>query len=1121
MVRALRRMLATIGAVALFPIGLAAQEAATIGGQVLSQDGKPIAGATIAIPEMGLGATSRTDGRYTVTIPAARVQGQRVSVTARAINFKPQTVQVTIAPGQQTQDFSLAPNPLQLGEIVVTGTGTTTEVEKNPNVRNSVSAEAITKSNETNVIQALAAQAPGVQVSQQSGEPGAGSFINIRGIRTVYGDAQPLIVVDGTPIDNGTYSTGQFNPTDELLTPEVAGVVNMNRAADINPSDIESVEILKGAAASALYGSRAASGVILIKTKSGRAGPTHFSIGTTYSSDHVAHYYDLQTQYGQGTLGVDPRVANPAACDVPAGACRRSWGPDLTTNPVGVPTTIYDHSKEAYTDGYNSTTQATVSGGNDRTTFFVSGEYVYNRGVFVGPNNKFQRGTVRLNASQRIGENFKVGGNISYANTFGQFVQRGNNVNGLQLGLLRTPPNFNNLPYLDTLSGTHRSYLFQHPTASDIAVNRGFDNPFYTLYEGQNTSQVNRVFGNVNLDYQATKILKFAYTLGGDYAQDERMNAAGQQSSDVSVGGRVVEGKITTLSLDQNLNGSIAWRRSPDLAGTVTVGTTLNIRNYRDLGNTGRTLIAQPPFRLSNTVTRDPVIDNQTNIHNLSFFGQATVDLWNQFYITAAATRFGSSTFTADQRYRWYPKIGASWEFTKALHLQEGSFLSYGKLRAAYGEAGTEALPYVTNATLNSLPFFGAVQGTSLTPTIGGNDGLSTSITSGAASLGPEVSKETEIGTDIGFWKDKADISFTFYHSLTDNVILPLPVAPSTGYLYQWQNAMQLRNQGAEVSLNVRPIITRDVSWDIGLQWSKNKSHVNSIKNNVAYVGTDPAGATAEFVQFVAIPGQEYGVLRSQGYIRCGVTPAGTLVNGSGTDIMYDPAIGGCNGKPKGALWIDDGSFGTAGLPVDDPTLRVVANPNPNWLGSARTSVRWKKLTLSGLIDIKNGGQVWNGTKGALLSYGTAKETQQRCTFVAGVCTGNQKVIGTDALYGMPAQPVAGPGAGTPVAIGQSYYTGLAACPFSGIDEGCIEDGGYVKFRELSLGWTVDYPWVQKSLGLSSIDVRVAGRNLHTWSNYSGYDPEANLGGNISARSTDYFNSPQTRSFVFSVTLNR
>jgi hypothetical protein len=179
-------------------------------------------------------------------------------------------------------------------------------------------------------------------------------------------------------------------------------------------------------------------------------------------------------------------------------------------------------------------------------------------------------------------------------------------------------------------------------------------------------------------------------------------------------------------------------------------------------------------------------------------------------------------------------------------------------------------------------------------------------------------------------------------------------------------------------------------------------------------------------------------------------------------------------------------------------------------------------LTLSGLLDIKHGGQVWNGTKGALLSYGTAKETEVRCVFDAlGNCTGNDKAIGVDPLLGFPTQPIVGPGAGLKIPIGEAWYRGNAACPFSLVDESCYEDGGYVKLREVSVTYSLDAPWVQRALGLGSIDLRVAGRNLHTWSNYTGYDPEANLGGAISSRSVDYFNHPQTRSYVFSVTLNR
>ena len=183
----------------------------------------------------------------------------------------------------------------------------------------------------------------------------------------------------------------------------------------MNPDDIESVEILKGAAAAAIYGTRAGQGVILIKTKAGHAGPTRWTFGTTLSADVVAKKYPLQTRWGQGTGDVDPRVADPTACDAPAGTCRRSWGPDLTdpaTAALGVPTTVYDHASEAYNTGYVSTTNASVSGGDDRTTFYVSGEYLHNNGIFKTDHDKFQRGTVRVNASHRLSDAFKVGANV-------------------------------------------------------------------------------------------------------------------------------------------------------------------------------------------------------------------------------------------------------------------------------------------------------------------------------------------------------------------------------------------------------------------------------------------------------------------------------------------------------------------------------------------------------------------------------------------------------------------------------------------------------------------------------------------------------------------------------------
>src|SRR2546422_9500402 len=215
-------------------------------------------------------------------------------MTARRLGYKALTVTVQLTEGLITKDFSLAANPLQLGELVVTGAGTATATEKLGNVRNNVSAEQIERSNEANVVEALAAKAPNVQVTGQSGDPGASSFIQIRGIRTIVGNSQPLFVVDGVPMDNSATSTSSFNPHDGGYPGE--GTVVSNRAIDLNPNDIENVEILKGAAAGAIYGARAGQGVVLITTKSGRAGATHFSLRSTASFDNVNHYWGLQTR---------------------------------------------------------------------------------------------------------------------------------------------------------------------------------------------------------------------------------------------------------------------------------------------------------------------------------------------------------------------------------------------------------------------------------------------------------------------------------------------------------------------------------------------------------------------------------------------------------------------------------------------------------------------------------------------------------------------------------------------------------------------------------------------------------------------------------------------------------
>jgi hypothetical protein len=301
--------------------------------------------------------------------------------------------------------------------------------------------------------------------------------------------------------------------------------------------------------------------------------------------------------------------------------------------------------------------------------------------------------------------------------------------------------------------------------------------------------------------------------------------------------------------------------------------------------------------------------------------------------------------------------------------------------------------------------------------------------------------------------------------------------------------------------------------WDVGIGWGRNTSNVDTLAG-AQFLLTDNV-----LVKTVAQQGYPLGVIRSLGWVRCGISPDDAI---AGVDLKTV-----CAGKPKGALYISDGTndeCGDKGMPCLDATERIIANPSPRWTGNAHSTIRYKKFEFSGLVDVKKGGDVWNGTRSALLSYGTHKDTEIRATCTAAgtsSCTGNEHALGEAGFY---PGPVVGPGAGVKFPVGQNWYrnSGLAACAFTGIDDPCIEDGGYVKLRELSVAYTFDQAFVQRSLGMSSVEVRIAGRNLKTWTKYTGLDPETTVGGATSrVGGTDYFNLPLTRSVVLTVNLTR
>jgi TonB-linked SusC/RagA family outer membrane protein len=1073
------------------PAAGVAQGGATVAGRVTSATGTPIASAAVRIPAIGVAATTDADGSYTLNIPPGRVPaGQAVEVTASRVGFQAQSRNVTLSAGAATQDFQLAEDVLALEGIVATGIGQTTTRERLGVSIASVSGQQVSEAGADNVVAALAGKAPGVQVTTSSGDPGAAAYIRIRGVNTIGGDGQPLFVVDGIPVNNdevvlpsSLLTTGGTSEAPTALSSHV----NPNRIADLNPADIESVEILKGPAASAIYGAKAANGVVLITTKRGTPGATQVSLTTTGTVEQVNREYPLQRRFGQGLAGSS--IAGQL----------RSWGPSLAGQQT------FDHFGELFEDGRVLESNLSVSGGSDRTTYYLSLGGLDHNGVIEGSNDFFDRVTARLKGSHALSDRLTVNGNFAYSQSDGGFTQKGSNTSGLLLAGLRTPPDFDNCvpgTCFRTAEGFHRNYTNPNPTA--IAQSGVFDNPFWVINENLSSSGVARAFGNVGVDLQALDWLRLNYTLGTDYSNDERLDRFPVGNA-LRATGYMQQATLTSQETDQNLVATATHDFNADVGGSLTLGWNRNARSFERLFAEGFDFVALDLYTLDNVLTTTP--DNyEFKIHTESWFGQAQANLYDQLFLTAALRNDGFSTFGSSERRHWYPKLSAAWNVDRAIDLPANPVLSTAKLRAAWGQAGNEPPVYGTIGGLTSVPIADGGWGTNLITNAFGQGGVYSGITRDQPDLKPERTTETEVGADLALLNERLGLGVTYYNQHTRDAILAAPLTPSSGFFQQLQNAAEIRNRGWEVQADLRAVETPKFSWNVSGNWSTNDNRVLTLGDSATQFITMTGGFAS--ATGAAVVGERVGVLRGNDFARCG---RGLSLGGVDIDAA-------CGGAPAGALYI-----GPDGFPILDPNTQVIADPHPDWTaGLSNTFTFFKNLQLSALLDIKHGGELWNGTRGALYSYGTHADLANRATCMRAsgsaplVCTGNEQVFGQGILPGA----VGGPGAGMAVPIGENWYrTGLGTS-FNGVNSQFIEDGGYVKLREAAINYSVPRSFARR-LGMAGIDLRVAGRNLKTWTDYTGLDPETNVAGATNLRGIDYFNNPQTRQWIFTVGLNR
>jgi len=884
---------------------LAMAQSRPVRGQVLDENGEGVPGASIKVKGGTAGTMTDIDGNFTIDVPD---ESEVLIITA--VGFGAQEVKAGDGDGKIT--IKMSTSTQLLGETVVTALGLKKERRSLGYSVSEVGADQIERSGERNPIQSLAAKAPGIQVTSSAGTPGASSKIQIRGNSTFTGNNAPLVVVDGIPIDN---STSQPTGADNPFNANLSGVNESNRALDINPDDIESVSVLKGPAAAALYGASGGNGAIIITTKKGKYGKGN-GLGITFNSsvelNKVSRLPEKQNVYAQGNNGV-----------FSTGRTANSWGPRMDT--AGLPS--YDNYGAFYQTGVGFNNTLSVTGGTDNSAFRMSVGNYNTKGII--PNSKLDRTNVTLNAENKASSWLTLGGSANYTHTESRMVQNGSNVSGPTLSLFRAPASYDiTKNYFDPVTNTGSNY------------NLAYDNPLFTVYRNPYNSYTNRILGNVYANATITKELTASYKIGLDAysTETQQIYDLGSKGNDNADGTGQVNKSATNymqiysdLILKYNkrfgdfnfglLGGYNYWYS--ETRYDFMRGTSLSVPNFYNLGN------ASTLYASNNDVfNRSQAVYGELNLSYKSFL-----------YLNASARNEWNTAFGKTNNSFFYPNANLSWVFSE--HIQPNNILSYGKLRLAISKAGVPPVPY-TDRNYYAKPFLtdGNTNGNGF-PYLGQN-GYMTGNVNLPGGLKPETVTGKEVGVELRFWQNKISFEATYYNQTSNDLLLQKPVAPSSGYVAEYINAGKMRNQGVELALNIDLLKTKDWSVSVGGNWARNVSEVLKLDQGVNEISIE-SGFTS--MGSYAIVGQPYGVFYGTGWQR----------------------------NAAGQILIDQD-----GYPLIDNISKNLGNPNPDWLMGLNGNVTYKGFAFSMLWDIRHGGKIWNGTAARLNGIGISKASEDR-----------------------------------------------------------------------------------------------------------------------------------------------
>ena len=1047
-----------------------------ISGVVLDENGGPLPGANVVIENTSTGVSTDFDGNFTINANSGEVL---------VISYIGYTSEYITVGNQDSITVSLQLDN-ELEEVVVTALGFAAVRDQQGSTSSVIATDDVIRSAEPTVVNALSGKASGVRITRSNGDPGAGSTIRIRGANTIDGSIQPLIIVDGVPMDNTTSYAGGNN-----ITGSNGGVTQGSRLNDINPNDIESVQVLKGASAGALYGSKAANGVVVITTKKGSRGEAKITFKSSYSFDEISERIEMQDTWGQGRSGVFG--TNRA----------ESWGDWIPGRSGSMDTyksgafftaengTVYKaiddkNSTQTYVDenfdsvfgtGHALQNDLTISGGGDNSTYFFSLGHLDQDGMIK--NATYERTNARLNYEAKLNDKITLSSKMAYTFTKSNRIQQSSNVSGLMLGLLRTPPDFDGRDYKGTYTSSggteyvNRGRSYRKPIGQ--SSNQSYTNPLWTVNEQTSLTKVNRITVTPQLTIKPTNWFSIITRGNVDVADDKRTYFFPVGDASSRANGQFQEDVIDIRNSSLDIIGKANFDLADNINLTATAGWSYNDRKYNRIsGNiTGFLVNSSKQTTALNTSSEASSFDNYRSFRRSNRgYGVLNLDVANELFLNVSGALESASTIDGSF---FYPAADVAWVVTESAIQSDA--ISFAKLRGSWGQVGVQPSAHKFE-TLAEGGFGYSTYSDPLDSNLfGGGFRLDNNL--GNPNLEPEIKTEWQIGADLRFLDDRMSLSFTYYDNIIEGILLDVTLSPSSGYATQYGNYGEMTNIGMEIDWGYDIIDEADFGLSTAINWSRNDNEVTDL------YGTETINLS---------PGASVSSRAVVGY------PLGVLY---GTGSKTNP----------------DGSFelNSNGFPQITSSPIVLGDPNPDWRAGVSMNMRYKKWRLNAVLEHSHGGEFSPRTLWVLNRFGTTAETANRLTLDQPLVNyrGNTIAAGTTVRGNVKDF------GGGPVLLDENWYrTGIGggfgdnqAYNFS------IADATWTKLRDLSLSYIWDDSRI-KSLGLSDVVLTFTGRDLININEVDGIDPEINTKGVSVAQGVEYFTNPQTKGFLFSLTIN-